>query len=95
VRLAGGEDAEILVMTIATQEVSETIKDYRKAFRRLGARHVKGFDISLREDTTSKRGFRLIEESTGLFFHGRQSVGHSFAAGRDRDAKSDSGAALL
>jgi hypothetical protein len=70
VRLAGGEDAEILVMTIATQEVSETIKDYRKAFRRLGARHVKGFDISLREDTTSKRGFRLIEESTGLFFTG-------------------------
>ena len=40
VELAGNEEAELLVMTIATDEVSETIKDYRRVFRRLGARHV-------------------------------------------------------
>jgi cyanophycinase len=70
VRMAGGEDAEILVMTIATEEVTKTIKEYRQVFRRFGARHVKGFDISLREDTTSKRGMRLLEDATGIFFSG-------------------------
>ncbi len=70
VEFSGGEQAEILIMTIATHEVAETIRDYRKVFRRLGARHVKGFDISAREDTASKRGFALIENASGLFFSG-------------------------
>lgn len=55
VEMSGGESAELLVMTIATEVVSETVKDYRKVFRRFGARHVKGFDISVREDTYCRR----------------------------------------
>lgn len=70
VELAGNERAEILIMTIATDEVSETIKDYRKVFRRLGVRHVKAFDISSREDTSSSRGLSLIGSTTGIFFTG-------------------------
>jgi cyanophycinase len=70
VELGGTEDAEILIMTIATDEVSETIKDYRRVFRRLGARYVKAFDISSREDTSSKRGLSLIESASGIFFTG-------------------------
>jgi cyanophycinase len=37
VEMSGGESAELLVMTIATEEVSETVKEYRKVFRRLNA----------------------------------------------------------
>ena len=70
VEMSGGDDAEILLMTIATEEVSEMIKEYRKVFRRLGARHMKAFDVSAREDTTSKRGLTLIENATGIFFTG-------------------------
>ncbi|HVF22030.1 MAG TPA: Type 1 glutamine amidotransferase-like domain-containing protein, partial [Pyrinomonadaceae bacterium] len=70
VELSGNEQAEILIMTIATEEVSETIKDYRRVFRRLGVHHVKAFDISAREDTTLKRGMSLIESATGIFFTG-------------------------
>jgi cyanophycinase len=70
VRMAGGEHGEILLMTIATKEVRETAKEYRKVFRRLGAPHMKVFDISAREDTTSKRGLQLIENATGIFFSG-------------------------
>jgi cyanophycinase len=70
VRMAGGEDAEILLMTIATNEVEEMVKEYRKVFRRLGARHMKAFDVSLREHTASKRGLALIENATGIFFTG-------------------------
>jgi cyanophycinase len=70
VELSGGEAAEILIMTVATDEVAETVKDYRKVFRRLGVRHVKAFDVSVREDTKSKRGFNAIESANGIFFSG-------------------------
>ena len=70
VELAGKEDAEILLMTIATDEVAESVKEYRKVFRRLGAHHVKAFDVSSREDTASKRGLSLIDNATGIFFTG-------------------------
>ncbi|HJT64838.1 MAG TPA: cyanophycinase [Pyrinomonadaceae bacterium] len=70
VELAGGEDAEILIMTVATKEVEETIKDYRKVFLRLHAGSVKAFDVSMREDTASKRGIQLIENASGIFFSG-------------------------
>jgi cyanophycinase len=70
VEMAGGEKSEILLMTIATKEVEETVKEYRKVFRRLGVRHLKVFDISMREDTASKRGLNLIESATGIFFSG-------------------------
>ncbi|HKS08377.1 MAG TPA: cyanophycinase [Pyrinomonadaceae bacterium] len=70
VEMSGGAKSEILLMTIATEEVDETIKDYRKVFRRLGARHIKAFDISKREDTAAKRGLSLIENATGIFFSG-------------------------
>jgi cyanophycinase len=70
VRLAGGDDGEILIMTVATHEVSETVKEYRKVFRRLGVPRVKAVDVSLREDTRSQRGMKVIESSTGLFFSG-------------------------
>jgi cyanophycinase len=70
VEMAGGAKSEILLMTIATKVVEETAKEYRRAFRRLGARHMKVFDISTREDTTSKRGFGLLESATGIFFSG-------------------------
>ncbi len=70
VELAGGDDAEVLIMTVATKEVEETIKDYRRVFRRLKAGRIKAFDISMREDTASKRGMQLIESATGIFFTG-------------------------
>jgi len=70
VEIAGGADAELVIMTVATDKVKETVADYRKVFRHLGARHVKAFDVSLREDTASKRGLQLIEKATGIFFSG-------------------------
>ena len=70
VEIAGGEDSEILLMTIATKVVDETVKEYRKVFKRLGARHIKAFDIATREDTASKRGLNLLEKATGIFFSG-------------------------
>jgi cyanophycinase len=70
VKGAGGETAEILIMPVATDNPPETVAEYRNTFRRFGVRHIKSFDVSLREDTTSKRGRNLIESATGIFFSG-------------------------
>jgi len=84
VQLAGGEDAQVLLITVATHEAEQTIKDYRKVFRRLHAGRMKAFDVSLREDTTSKRGMQLIENATGIFFSGGDQLDISALLGGTR-----------
>jgi cyanophycinase len=70
VRLAKGEKARIVVMTVATDHPEEVGAEYRKVFKRLGAGDVKVMDISNREDTESEKAMQAIEEATALFFTG-------------------------
>jgi cyanophycinase len=70
VDLAGGPKAKIVLLTVATNKVQETIHEYRRVFRRLGVRHLKTFDVSAREDTQSKRGLTALKTASGLFFSG-------------------------
>jgi cyanophycinase len=70
VRLAKGEKARIVVMTVATDHPEEVGAEYRKVFRRLGAGDVKVVDISMREDMESEKAMKAIEEATALFFTG-------------------------
>jgi cyanophycinase len=70
VRLAKGDKARIVVMTVATDHPEEVGADYKKVFKRLGAAEVKVVDVSQREDTESHKAMNAIEEATGLFFTG-------------------------
>jgi cyanophycinase len=70
VRLAKGEKARIVIMTVATDHPEEVGAEYRKLFKRLDAGDVKVVDISKREDTESEKGLKAIEEATALFFTG-------------------------
>lgn len=70
VRLAKGNKARIVVMTVATNHPEEVGADYKKVFKRLGVGDVKVVDVSSREDTESKKAMDAIEEATGLFFTG-------------------------
>ncbi|HEY0098471.1 MAG TPA: cyanophycinase [Pyrinomonadaceae bacterium] len=70
VRLAKGDKAHIVVMTVATDHPEEVGADYKKIFKRLGAADVKVVDVSQREDTESSKAMDAIEEATGLFFTG-------------------------
>lgn len=70
VRLAKGGKASIVVMTVATDHPEEVGAEYRKVFKRLGAGDVKVVDVSQREDTTSEKAMKALEEATALFFTG-------------------------
>jgi cyanophycinase len=70
VRLARGEKARIVIMTVATDHPEEVGAEYRKLFKRLGAGDVKVVDLSNREDTESEKALKAIEEATALFFTG-------------------------
>jgi len=70
VRLAGGRKARLVVMTVATDEPQEVGGEYRKVFRRLGARSVRVVDVSARSDATDKKLLAVLEQSTGVFFTG-------------------------
>jgi cyanophycinase len=70
VKLAKGDKARLVVMTVATDHPEEVGADYKKVFKRLGAADVKVVDVSSREDTESRKAMAAIEEATGLFFTG-------------------------
>jgi cyanophycinase len=70
VRHAGGSDAQIVVMTVATDEPRESGDDYREAFRALGATSTRVIDVSRRKDAFEPDSLRALEQATALFFTG-------------------------
>ena len=69
-RRAGGREARIAVMTVATGLPGEVGADYRHIFERLGAETVDIVDTERREDASNRRDLEIIENATGVFFTG-------------------------
>jgi cyanophycinase len=70
VRLSGGGRSRIVVMTVATERVAESGKEYTQVFKRLGAGNVSVVDVSCREDALNKESLKTLERATGVFFTG-------------------------
>lgn len=70
VRLAKGEKARVVVMTVASDLPKELGAEYRKVLKRLGAGEVIVVDVSRREDTLSEKAMKALEEATAVFFTG-------------------------
>jgi len=70
VRQAGGAEARLVVMTVASDEPRETGDDYRLAFRALGVADVRVVDVSRRRDAFDPESLRAIERATAVFFTG-------------------------
>ncbi len=70
IRRAGGRDAKIVIMTVATSLPGEVGSDYRYLFEKLGAEQVKIVDTEQREDTSDSGNLEVIENATGVFFTG-------------------------
>ena len=70
VRRAGGVNARIVVMTVATELPREVGENYIKVFERLGAEDVRIVDTVAREDGSSSTYLEAIEKATGVFFTG-------------------------
>ena len=70
VRRAGGVNARIVVMTVATELPREVGDDYTRVFERLGAQEIRIVDTVEREDASSPTYLEAIEKATGVFFTG-------------------------
>lgn len=70
VRRAGGVNARIVIMTVATELPREVGDDYTRVFERLGAEDVRIVDTVEREDASSTTYLEAIEKATGVFFTG-------------------------
>ena len=70
VRRAGGVNARIIVMTVATELPREVGENYIRVFERLGAEDIRIVDTVEREDASSATYLEAIEKATGVFFTG-------------------------
>ncbi|HEY9673882.1 MAG TPA: cyanophycinase [Waterburya sp.] len=70
VRRAGGVNARIVVMTVATELPREVGDDYTRVFERLGAQEIRIVDTVERDDASSPTYLEAIEKATGVFFTG-------------------------
>lgn len=69
-RLAGGRNARVAVMTAATTMPREVGEDYTRIFERLGAASIEVVHTEDREDSERENLLHIIEHSTGIFFTG-------------------------
>ncbi|MGI0485537.1 cyanophycinase [Pantanalinema rosaneae CENA516] len=70
VRRAGGLQARIAVMTVATGLPGEVGAQYINVFERLGVESVQVVDTDRREDADAPRALEIIAQATGIFFTG-------------------------
>ncbi len=70
IRRAGGREAKIAVMTVATSLPGEIGLEYRDLFEKLGADVVDIVDTERREDASYSGNLEIIENATGVFFTG-------------------------
>lgn len=70
VRLAGGRDARLLVLTTATELGTEAGSEYRRLFLDLGAAQVDTLHLEQREEANRPRVRDVMEQATGVFFTG-------------------------
>jgi cyanophycinase len=70
VRVAGGVNANIAVMTAATGYPEEVGETYNQAFKRLGAKVVNLVHTEHRDDSEDEYNLRYAQEATGFFFTG-------------------------
>lgn len=69
-RRAGGMEARIVVMTVATGLPGEVGEQYLNLFERLGVGAVQVVDTAKREDGDDPKALEAINDATGVFFTG-------------------------
>lgn len=69
-RLGGGREAKVLVMTVATELPIEVGMDYVEVFKKLGAKDVRTFDVSSREAANRDSAVEFVRDATCIFFTG-------------------------
>lgn len=86
VSLAGGDDAEILVIPTASQ-LRDTGPRYERLFGELGARRVEVLDFDTRRDCTESNRLDRIARASAIFFTGGNQLRLSTVLGGTPAAK--------
>ena len=69
-RLGGGKNARVLVITVATELPVQVGSDYVEVFSKIGAKDVRTFDVSNRESANRDSAVQYIRDATCIFFTG-------------------------
>jgi len=70
VRLAGGADGHIVVVSTASSLGEEATQLYRELFQRMGAGRVSGLRPLTRDEAEEPAGADLVDHATGVFLTG-------------------------
>jgi cyanophycinase len=70
VLLAGGADAQLVVIAAASESPAQREKEYAEVFHRLGAERVCALRLESREDANGDLAVAAVERATGVFFTG-------------------------
>ncbi|MDQ3817737.1 MAG: cyanophycinase [Acidobacteriota bacterium] len=70
VRLSGGADASIVIITVASEAQSEVGDHYREVFTGLGVLEARALNINRRGDANTRASVEIVEKATGVFFTG-------------------------
>lgn len=70
VRVVGGEDARLSIITTATQHPQEVGEEYRDVFYHLGVREIDILNINTRDEANMTDNVDRLRESAGFFFTG-------------------------
>jgi cyanophycinase len=74
VRLAGGAQARISIIAVASENASEIAASYTEVFLRLGAAEAHDLKIAGRKDADGAAAMAAAERATGIFFTGGNQV---------------------
>lgn len=70
VELAGGKDAKILVISIASETPEIIYEAYHHAFNKIGVSEVRGLLTTSRDDLRDIDAAKLLDGITGIYFSG-------------------------
>jgi len=70
VRLAGESKANIVIITVASENQSEVGDKYTEVFKSLGVPEARALKINKRSDANARSAVEMIERATGVFFTG-------------------------
>jgi cyanophycinase len=70
VKLAGGKRARLLVCAVATEEPSDSLRNYRAVFQKIGVAEVLGVPFDDRTEGEDQRVMAQLERATGVYLIG-------------------------
>ncbi len=70
VRNAGGTQAQLIIMTVATELPQEVGENYIRVFKKLGVEDIRIVDTVNREEAEEGAALSAIQKATGVFFTG-------------------------